>query len=285
MNKIGISLGVSGQTREVYEKCKNAGIQCVEISTGYIPDVKALSFSDCKTLADEFSLELNSYHVPFGPFEELDISSRDSSFRRSSASYSAECIKKAAEIGIKIFVIHPSGEPIGEDERAERIKCSQESLAYLAEVSAECGGVLAVEDLPRSCLGRDSGEIIKLLNADKRLRVCFDTNHLLYENCADFVKKLGDKIITTHVSDCDFVNERHWLCGEGKVDWKALYSALKAANYNGAWLYEIGLWTPGTIVRPRHLVYEDFVKNANEIFSGSELTVLGTPKENLGMWG
>jgi len=285
MNKIGVSLGASSQTPEVYEKCKKAGIDCVEVSTGYIPDVSALDFNTVKKNADDAGIELWSYHLPFGPFEELDISSCDASFRKNSINYSAECIKKAADIGIKTFVIHPSGEPIQDGERSERIKCSQQSLAALAEIAASYGGVLAVEDLPRSCLGRDSAEILELLEADKRLRICFDTNHLLYENCVDFVKKVGGKIITTHVSDCDFVNERHWLCGEGKVDWKALYSVLKEVKYAGPWLYEIGLWTPGTIVRPRHLVYEDFVKNANEIFEGKELTVLGTPKENLGMWG
>jgi len=84
----------------------------------------------------------------------------------------------------------------------------------------------------------------------------------------NFVKKLADKIITVHVSDYDFINERHWLPGEGKVDWNALYEALKAVNYSGPWMYEIILNAENTIQRNRNLTFEDFVKNATNIFAG-----------------
>ena len=38
----------------------------------------------------------------------------------------------------------------------------------------------------------------------------------------EFLKSLNKKIETLHVSDYDFINERHWLCGEGKIDWLSL---------------------------------------------------------------
>lgn len=283
MYKIGYSLGTENQTEEMFIKCRNAGIQNVEISCHTIEDAQNIDFAKMQRYGKENEVNLRSFHLPFMPFDEIDISSADETIRRNSVKLHCEYIKKAADIGIDKYIIHPSGEPIKEEERQNRLENAKESLALLAETAASCGGVMAVEDLPRTCLGRDSSDILELLSADGRLRVCFDTNHLLKENPVDFIEKVGDKIITTHISDYDFINERHWLPGEGKLNWQAILNALQKINYSGVWLYEIGLKAPKTIIRDRDLTCEDFVRNANEIFSGKKPTVFSTPKPDLGM--
>lgn len=216
------------------------------------------------------------------PFEEIDISRKE--LCKHTVEYFCDLILKGLAIGIKRFVIHPSGEPIEDSERGKRLECAKESLKKLADFAEENGAVIAVEDLPRTCLGRDSGDILELVSAHPALRVCFDTNHLLGEDNVEFIKKVGDKIVTTHVSDYDFVNERHWLPGEGKQNWDALIKALSEAGYDGPWLYEIGFNCPKTIYRDRPLTCEDFKRNAEELFAGKKPTVFSTHKENLGMW-
>lgn len=134
--------------------------------------------------------------------------------------------------------------------------------------------MLAVEDLPRTCLGNTADEIAELISGNSKLRVCLDTNHLLHESNIDFIKKLGSKIITLHVSDYDYENERHWLPGEGKIDWNGVLDALSAVNYNGVWMYEISYECPNTIKRPRDLTPDDFVRNAKELFERKPLTVI-----------
>lgn len=155
-------------------------------------------------------------------------------------------------------------------------------MSKLSHIASECGAVIAVEDLPRTCLGRDSDEILQLISVDEKLRVCFDTKHLLTENNADFIRKVGSKIITLHVSDYDFINERHWLPGEGKVDWNSLLDALQEIGYNGMWLYEVAFKSPKTIIRERDLTCEDFVKNAKELFLHKKLSVFCKHIKNLG---
>jgi len=123
-----------------------------------------------------------------------------------------------------------------------------------------------------------------LLSTNDKLRACFDTNHLLNEKVTDFIKNVGDKIITTHISDYDFVNERHWLPGEGDIDWLELAKALEEINYNGVWLYELGLYPPKSIVR-RNLKYEDLYNNAFEILNNKKPTPIGKRIDNLGFWG
>ena len=84
-----------------------------------------------------------------------------------------------AHIGIDKFIVHPSAEPIEKDLRSENFKYSMESLDRLAEIAYAEGAVIAVEDLPRTCLGNSADEIGKLISVNDKLRVCFDTNHLL----------------------------------------------------------------------------------------------------------
>ena len=154
------------------------------------------------------------------------------------------------------------------------MECAKKSLARLAEIAAECGAIIAVENLPRTCLGRDSAEILELISAHPLLRVCYDTNHLLSESYKDFTKAVGSKIVALHISDYDFVNERHLLPGEGKIDWNDLLDTLMTNFvYPGTvWLYEVSPKNTNNIERVRELTPLDYEKNAFEIFQGKELT-------------
>lgn len=35
------------------------------------------------------------------------------------------------------------------------------------------------------------------------------------------------------------LKERHWLPGEGKINWKELIAALDSCGYSGVWMYEV----------------------------------------------
>lgn len=258
-----------------------AGIKLMEVS----PDSDEYADLDYESIglwAKKYGITLWSFHFQFMPFEDIDISVP------SLAEKSVEALKdqmtKANKIGIKLFVIHPSGEPIEESDRRVRIECSKNSLKELAEYADSIGCVIAVEDLPRTCLGRDSADVLELISAHKSLRVCFDTNHLLKEDIIEFVKKTGDKIVTIHASDYDYINERHWLPGEGKIDWQALISALKEVGYDGPWLYELAFAPYWSVERQRDLSCEDFVRNHSELMNNKSLTAVGKARENIGMY-
>ena len=262
--KIGLSSCGKELKRELFAQYRAAGIEAIEICTSY-DKYDSLNYEDIKNFADEYGVELWSYHLPFSPFSRLEPSVRE--LQEGTLAYFGELIRLGANIGIKRFVVHPSGEPIAEADREARMECSMESMYRLAEIAREFGATVAVENLPRTCLGRSSDEILRLISVHSELRVCFDTNHLLSEDPVRFIERVGDKIITTHVSDYDLVDERHWLPGEGKTDWAALYSALVRSGYNGAWLYELSFDTPKNMPRVRPLFCRDFYDNATSIFA------------------
>ncbi len=275
MWKIGKTSGGHPLNRETFELFKRGGIDAIEIRDppqGY----DNIDYSELVSLSREYDLELWSYHIPFVCG---DISSSKQADK--AVPHIERLIDKAAENGIKKFIIHASFEPISDVERPERMARSKENLFHLAEFSKQRNAVMCVESLPRTCLGRNSTEILELIGVHEDLRVCFDTNHVLCEDPVDFARKVGNKIVTTHISDCDLANERHWLPGEGKVRWYDLYREFIHFGYQGVWLYEMAFDFCLTIMRERDLTCEDFVRNAHEIFEGKPLTVLGVPKESL----
>lgn len=266
MYKIGLSSCAFAPTEENFKELKNSGIEAIEIS---IPKSvhDTLNHARLAELSKRYGVALWSYHLPFEPFEVLDVSSTDEKLRASTVRYYETLIEKAAAIGIDKFVVHPSAEPI-ENDREARLAAAMKSLDELAEFACRFGAVIAVEDLPRTCLGNTAQELSRLISVNDKLRVCLDTNHLLQGTNQECIRLLGDKIVTLHVSDYDFTNEKHWLPGEGSVDWQAVLSALREARYDGVWLYELSFKAPATITRSRDLTFADIADNARALFRG-----------------
>lgn len=228
--------------RDRMRQYSDGGIACIELSFSYDYMYGELDFirraAELKKEAAETGLELWSIHLPFSG--SLDISHFDDAKRDFTMKTNIELIEAASRAGIKVAVVHPSSEPISVNDREKRMEHSKNNLRILAQTAKNAGMRLAVENLPRTCLCNHSSEILFLLDGIDDLYVAFDTNHLLVQDNVEFIKAIGSRIITLHVSDYDFVDERHQLPLEGKNDWKAIISALESIGYNGPWMYEVG---------------------------------------------
>ena len=285
MNHIHRPVGISVPGIVDFDALAKAGVACVEIS---LPgaDYPAYPYAECARRARDAGIDIRSFHLPFYTDETVDPASLDSAILRRTAELHRHYLEVAAEMGARFAVVHACLEPVEDADRAARLDISRESMAALAEVGAALGLVVCVENLPRSCLGNSADELLSIVSADPRLRVCFDVNHLLLETHAEFLDAVGPLIATLHISDYDFVNERHWLPGEGKIDWRALADGLDAIGYTDAFTYELGFkGNPKTVARSRDLTPEDFVRNAREIEERRPLTVIGEGGlPNLPLW-
>jgi sugar phosphate isomerase/epimerase len=196
--------------------------------------------SQCSGWIDEIrkrGMDVWTLHLPYGPM--FDISVTDSDRSREVIERHIRLMQMAHGWDIRTVVLHPSWEPIADDERPSRLAACKQALAVLAHEADLLGIVIAVECLPRTCLGNTSGEMLELISADSRLRICCDVNHLLQEAPEQFIRKLGQRVVTVHMSDCDGVDERHWMPGCGIIRWNETIRALAEHGYSGPFLFEI----------------------------------------------
>ena len=241
---LALSIGPCEMNEKSLTALAAAGILQVELSSGNIaPFYEALDFprraGALVAAARERGVEITSVHLPFAPFETMDPASFDPAVRAHVYEKQTELLRAAGEAGIPLAVIHPSGEPYPEAERADRMEAALEMISRLCAAAEECGVTLCLENLPRTCLGRTSDEMLRFFAEIPALRAVFDTNHSLREDNAHFIRALGEKIVTLHVSDYDFTDERHLLPLEGKNDWEGIFAALEEIGYAGRFLYEL----------------------------------------------
>lgn len=257
----------TGAEPEVLREVRNQGFQCVELSFSHEeyfgryhlddPDKAEELYHCCRSLG----LEIWSIHLPFS--EKWDLSQEDAeeAFRDFTA-----LIEAASRAHISVAVLHPSFEPIQPEEREKRMTNAKKNIRLLNEEAKKYGVVLALENLPRTCLGNCSKEMIELLK-ETGTEFIFDTNHSLSEDNLSFLNHVieqGYCPVSLHISDYDFIDERHLLPGRGKVRWRMLLDILKKAGYQGPALYE----TAPRDTEGKKITLEDISQNIRGLLRG-----------------
>jgi sugar phosphate isomerase/epimerase len=111
-----------------------------------------------------------------------------------------------------------------------------EALKKCAKLSEDAGVTMTVEPHPGRYLANTDGALRLLEHVDSpAVGINFDPSHTF--PVGDFpnisVYRLGKRIKHLHVSDNDGVTNVHWRPGEGKIDWLAMFQALKDVGYDG----------------------------------------------------
>ena len=240
--QIGKSIGrASYADVEAMMLDKVGGLDYVEVTMNNVID-KDLDGAPARAqkLMDDLQkagLKVWSVHMPFS--RKLDISVIDDAKRRENIDYIANAMRMAAVFQPQYVVLHPSSEPIYSGEREQRLVNSHAAIGELAVVAKEIGAVLCIENLPRTCLGQTGEEMMRLIEGYEDVGICFDTNHLLYQSHADFLKAIAKgKVKTVHLSDYDFSDERHLVPGKGLIDNKALWTGIIENGYEGIMMFE-----------------------------------------------
>lgn len=256
-----------GADPEILKEVRDHGFDCVELSFSHDDYFYRYRFTEGENAeklyayCKELGLEIWSIHLPFS--SKWDLSNDDA---KEALEDDIKLIEAAEKANIRVAVIHPSFEPIPEEEREQRIKNAKKNLKTLAGIAKEHGILLALENLPRTCLGNHSVEMIELLEATGASFI-FDTNHSLDEDNVDFLKNMIDHgycPVSLHISDYDFIDERHDVPGHGINQWEKLLTLLKDAGYSGPALYEIR----HVVSEERIVSFEEVTENINSLLNG-----------------
>lgn len=226
-----------GLTEEYIDEAKAAGIECFEFVAKADDPQSEERYDALAAKASELGMSVWSVHLPFG--RERDISSTDAAIRETWIQKNIAIMERAVGWGVKKAILHPSYEPIADEDRPQRMRHATDSLRVLGEAAEALGIQIAVECLPRTCLGNTSDEILELISAHPSLGVCCDVNHLLKETPQEFIDAVGSRIVSLHISDYDGLDEKHWVPGRGVIDWNAVLSALARAGYEGPFMFEV----------------------------------------------
>jgi sugar phosphate isomerase/epimerase len=244
--RLGVSLQTVSTTLtdELYAALDGSGIATVEIAAAYF--ACACDEAQKAPLLEALrrnGIQAASIHALFGGAH--DFSSPVDSIHQQAVATALCAVDLAVELGAPLVIVHASAEPLEPRERGARLEQARRGLLKIGDRCRRAGKRAAVEVLPRTCLGNTVDELLALLDGldPTVFGVCLDTNHLMdrYETLPDEIRKLSGRLIATHLSDYDGIDEKHWLPGEGVVDWGAVMAALREIDYRGPLNYEAKL--------------------------------------------
>jgi sugar phosphate isomerase/epimerase len=244
--RLGVSLNAISHelTEDVIQAIGTSQIATIELSPSlFDEDKQGATKCSLKNMLRSTGIRIMTVHALFG--DAQDFSALDEGTYQEAIATTSASIDLAGEFGAPTVVVHASFEPIGPQERNDRLAQARRALVQIGERAQEAGKRIAVELLPRTCLGNTIEELFTLLDGfdEDTFGICLDVNHGMdrYQDLAEDVRRLGDRLIALHLSDYDGVDEKHWLPGKGVIDWKSFMEGLRDVGYDGPFNYECRL--------------------------------------------
>lgn len=243
------------------------GFDYVELAAWYHPQENDNIRAKClRTFQEEYelacrqNLKVWSVHLPYGGGLDLTVEDDRSDEIFENFIY---YVNHAIPVVPACFVVHVfTLEPFEPEDRDAVVRQTNKNIRRLAEYIASKGSVLAVEALPRTNLGNTVGECLQLIEGTKA-EICLDVNHLTKETHREFFQTAYKHVKTVHLSDYEFADEKHWVPGEGTLDWKELLALFDEYGYKGPLMFEVKHHKSGAPVFLRD-IREEFYKAIGE---------------------
>lgn len=285
--KYGISTTLGGVDCYLsrLDELKKDGITHIELCLREDYDEQKSLYGSGLRAIQKAGLSVFSIHLPFG--FSVSPACTDEAQRRANMEKLKRFIDLTTGCGARVYVVHGSYEPVAERERAALLASAAVSLRELTEFMKPLGLTLALENLPRTCIGNSAPEMQTLTDNVPDLRLCFDTNHFtpacpnvrfrplqrlipalraklnpIAEECAAYAGRFANRIVTVHISDYDGVDECHWLPGQGLVDFRGVHTALVEAGFDAPIVFEPNERCKGLKTTGRRLIsgYEKAIR-------------------------
>jgi len=193
----------------------------------YSGDDHTLLSADNRSAAAQSGLRLTVH----GPYEDLEPGSTSERRRRQAVATHRRHLEAAAEIGAQRYVVHPDSydRPRMRDGRVR--DALERTFAELAEVQADLGVPIVVENLP----GAECSHFTAPGDLDLgELGFVLDTGHAAISGTLDeFLRSPQAKLMHVHLHDnrgpAD-TDDPHLPLGRGVVDAGAVLAAARAAG-------------------------------------------------------
>lgn len=201
-------------------------------------------------LVRDAGLMLDNVHVPYDGID--DLWSEDAIRRERVVRKHLDWIDEFARYDIPLMVMHVLDRSYPPAPNQYGVECISRIVS-----AAEAAGVgVAIEN---------TGEVsfidyILSRIESKSLGFCYDSSHdwLYSSNKGCILEKCGHRLLCTHLSDNDGIQDRHWLPGLGGVDWKVVRTLLPLETFSGV----IGLEITASEHQRQNMLPGKFLRHA-----------------------
>ncbi|MDD3155531.1 MAG: TIM barrel protein, partial [Victivallaceae bacterium] len=212
------------------------------------PELFHSQLCGAKKIAEHYCGAIGSIHLPFMPSEKMFVSSPDESLRKKGVEFMGNFIRSCKGIPNRHYTLHSISEPVPDSERGARIAALRRSMEELLPFTMEQGASLNLELLPRSCIGNTAQELLQCVDGLPKagIGVCIDVNHFMSDAAGvpDAIERLAPWIRTMHLSNYDGVDECHWHCFFGVLDWRAILAQLRKLPQDVLCIFEVTALQP-----------------------------------------
>lgn len=194
---------------------------------------------DLRKKVDKYDIQIPNWHlIQYPPLQN------DGKINRTAVECMKYSMDKGSRIGAKNHVLHwdnryidPGYNILWRDVIDEWTRHAEKlGIRLLMET---------VPDKPSNQRYVASEEIIDFVRSypPEVLAVCVDVNHSnLQEKLPDVIHKVKDRLISLHISDNDGREEKHWLPGQGVINFPSLVESLKSIKFDGMLVMEVNRW-------------------------------------------
>lgn len=256
MPKFGLSISSeyfsegesAGGLEPIVRDLAAAGIRACELAARHVEppaDVAAV-----RPVLDRHGVQARTIHPPIGG---TNLGALDEDQRQASVAEISACFEPFAALGGGAAIVHPSGSGVApnkslewdEGNRAAHLDAFRRSLDELLRMAETLGIRLACENMPshgRPRPGVQMEEVRAVIDGyPHEVGLCLDTGHAYMSGLdpAAEARIAGERLMALHLQDTDGVADRHWMPGQGKVNWAQLYAALTTMGFDGAWTFEV----------------------------------------------
>ena len=252
---------VNPKFEDELNQIKDAGITAIELYFGagvYARGEKIIkNFKKALKIVKKSGLRLNSIHFPFGP-AWADLACPYEEDRVEIVKWFGKMFKISNKLRPVAYVFHPGADNIKEEQRE---LCMSQLVKTVDELSTYTDSYVCVENMVGGILLNTLDKILDYAQRTKKGYVILDVNHLLQDKPQDAILALGDKLKSLHISDHDFVYEKHWLPTEGKIEWQEVIKALEKIGYSNCFTYEVnGCYSYKTIKENYERLFNEYNK-------------------------
>lgn len=278
--EIGYSLGVRNFTNEILAYAKSVGIDHVEAagmnyffdSNGELSQTEGTMqsiFNSAKAAADAEGINVSSIHMAYS--EKMDLSLINEESRKKVVQGHIKLLEYIKVLKPDYILVHPSYYLDPPNQREQRKSQLLKSLNELNEAVKAIGSTLVVENMlgPELMAGqrerplmRTVEECVEIMGRLPRtIGLAVDMCHI--KNPEILIERLGDRLMTVHVSDGTGRAENHWFpcSGQGENDWNAILSALDKVGYEGVFMYECNFDDVKDLVNCYNTLHANYVQS------------------------